>query len=273
MTARLHSINEQLLEVDHRLYRLEVEQQRQLRLITDTEGRVLELEGRLVNLEGEYVDLRTAIEQLEEETKRIRDIVYPDKTRFLRHGMYFSLFGLYADAQSLDHDSGIGGGASVQANVNKWAGVYGEISIIPLKASDISGPEGSSLTWITFPATVGIAVQLLPPQSPLSVQLSGGGGLAYSALRYYPPDFDPDLSNWEDVKTVSNLVGSGKVEIGMAPVLSNAEPTLTLGHLSFRERLEYQSPTAKSNAGRSLWYVSLGVRLRTDLPGEGLAQR
>lgn len=183
-------------------------------------------------------------------------------------GTYFSLYGVYVDATAMAGDASLGIGASVQANLTKRLGVYGEAVLIPIKATDGVAPDGSPLGWLVFPVTLGFAFNFLPPQSPLSIQLSGGGGISYSSLRYYPEDYDPELGNWTGVADVTSLVGTAKLEIGAAPVLSDFEPVLTIGYLGLLNPMDYSGGELSSNAGKELLYVSLGGRLRTNLPGQ-----
>jgi hypothetical protein len=275
MNARLRSLNQQLAQVEQRLVRLEDEQQRQWRVLFDTRGQLQTLTNEVVQLDQKIVDIEARLDStqgrvsdIDQRTQVIEGIVAPDPARYLRHGVYLSLAATYADATALQGDAAFGGSMTAQANLSRHIGVYGDFSILPISASDLAGPEGSSLEWITVPAVLGLTLNLLPPQSPLSLQFSGGGGLAYSALRYYPPDYDPELANWENMKSVSNVIGSAKVEIGAAPPLAEIEPVLTVGLLRFVQPLEYASSSAGSNAGRELWYVSLGIRSRSKLPGE-----
>lgn len=289
MDQRLEQITRRLQELERRLHALEREQQRQYRILVDLQGRIVRLEHGLYDLDGRLVQqgqridalydglhsATTSIETLQgqlaqtnEKVEAISTVVWADPHRYLRHGTYFSLFGMYADATAMAGDASFGLGASVQANLSKRIGIYGEAVIIPIKATDGVAPDGSPLEWLTFPVMVGIAFDLLPPQSPVSIQFSGGGGISYSSLRYYPDDYDPELGNWTGVKDVLSLVGTGKIEIGAAPVLSDFVPVLTIGYLGLQNPMNYSGGTMSSNAGRELLYLSLGGRLRTNLPGD-----
>jgi uncharacterized coiled-coil protein SlyX len=282
LVGRLAQLSQRLSEFEHRIYTLELQQRRQLRMLVELNGQVIALGDRLYDLEGRFAYLTERVDSIdtqvtnvagqlsrvEQRTDRLEEVVYPDPHRYLRHGTYFSLYGLYADATAMAGDANIGVGLSVQANLTKRIGVFGETAIIPLKATDGLAPDGSPLEWVIFPVTVGFALNVLPPQSPLSIQLSGGTGISYSSLRYYPEDYDPDLGNWEDVTDVASLIGTAKIEIGASPVLSDFEPVLTIGYLGFQNAMNYSNGSTSSNAGRELLYVSLGGRLRTNLPGE-----
>jgi uncharacterized coiled-coil protein SlyX len=283
MVGRLSQLNRRLGETERRIYAMEVRQQAQLRMLVELNGQVVALGNRLYDLEGRYDVLaartdslavalggtQSDVIDLQGRTEGLEEVVYPDPYRYLRFGTYFSLYGLYADATEMAGDANIGLGLSVQANLSRWLGVYGEAAIIPIQATDAMAPDSAEIEWVTFPVMLGFALNILPPQSPISLQVSGGGGIAYSSLRYYPEDYDPELGNWEDVADVASLIGSGKVEIGAAPVLSDFEPVLTIGYMGFLNPINYSDgSTASSNAGRQLLYVSLGGRLRTNLPGE-----
>ncbi len=296
MTQHLVQIERRLNELERRIHAIEVEQRRQHRVLVDLGGRIVRLENGLYDLEGRLVQevervdalyaglgsltvsvdsLQTQmtsagvrLDRVETEVQALGTIVRPDPNRYLRYGTYFSIYGLYADATGMDGDANIGGGLSVQANLNRWIGVFGEAAIIPIEATDGNAPDGSPLEWVTFPVMAGFALNILPPQSPISLQLSGGGGISYSSLRYYPEDYDPELGNWADVGDVASLTGIAKLEIGAAPVLSDFEPVLTIGYLGFQNPINYSNGTTSSNAGRELLYLSLGGRLRTNLPGD-----
>lgn len=279
IVSRLRDLNQRLGVVEQRLARLEVEQRRQWRVLFDTRSQLRTLQNDVVTLDSRLVALQTDldarvgilqtdIDATRERVRKVEDVVYPDPARFLRHGLYSSISATYADAIALPGDARLGGGITIQANVSRHIGVYGDLAALPLNATDIQGPEGSSLSWVTLPAVFGVTLNVLPPQSPLSLQFGGGAGLAYSALRYYPPDYDPEQANWQQMKSVSNVIGSAKVEIGAAPPLADAEPVLTVGYLRFIQPLAYAGAGARSDAGRDIWYVSLGLRLRSKLPGE-----
>lgn len=275
LVGRFARLSQRLGEIEQRIHTLERQQREQLRILVQLNGQVVVLGNRLYDLEGQFVELATAVNTLgtklsgiDTRVENLEDVVYQDSNRYKRFGSYFSIYGLYADATAMEGDASLGIGASVQANLSKRIGVYGEAILLPIKATDSAAPDGSPLEWLTFPVVFGLAFDFLPPQSPLSVQLSGGGGISYSSLRYYPEDYDPELGNWEDVADVTSLVGTAKIEIGAAPLLSEFQPVLTIGYLGFKNPMNYRGGELSSNAGQELFYLSLGGRLRTNLPGQ-----
>jgi hypothetical protein len=280
MGARLTQIDRQLANVETRIYALEVQQGQQHRQLVDQQGRILRLENQIGDLQGDVLDLRQhAVDQrrrtdsLSVRTTDLERIVYPDPWRYYRHGTYTQMFFFYADAGTLEQSSAMGLGISVQSNFSKWVGMYGDVAVIHLRIPESSGPAGSKIEWLTFPATVGLVGSILPPQSPISLQVSGGGGLSKSVVRYYPPDFNREDANWQDVTSISNVLLAGRIEIGLAPTLSLIEPTLGFSNLFFREPLAYHGFYAQTDKGRHIWYVSLGIRIRGNLPGDSAGSR
>lgn len=271
--VNIRDLRDDVSRIEGRLYQLELEQRQQLRMIVDNRGAIQDLRGQVVDLNGQLIrlDQRVAtvegrVESIDRRTAQVESIVYADPNRFLRHDSYLMLGLVYGNSVTLDRDAAFGLDLNYQYNFNKYVGFFADASFLSVKATDISGPEGSSLQWSSIPVSLGFTTHLLPPQSPLSLQVALGGGVAHSTLDYTPPPDDPVYQDTTLVITgVANVFGTGRIDVGIAPVLSEFEPVLSAGYVHFLEDLQYDGSQASSNAGNALWYVSLGLRMRNNL--------
>jgi hypothetical protein len=260
--------NRRLEVLDARITRVEQEQRRQLKMIVDVEGRVYRLENRLVDAEGRITNMEGRIIDLENITRVHDEILRPDPNRFLRHEAYLSGGLLYGNSPSLGGDAAVGAELAAQYNFNQYLGVFGGVSYLPLTASDVDSiPTGSSLTWDNVNAHLGATASLLSPISPVSFQLGAGGGISSSRLLFYEAGVERTSENGQELGTSSNVYMLVKAEIGVAPPAYTFEPIATVGYITFLEDVAYQGTDVSSNVGRNVWFVSLGVRVRTYLRG------
>ena len=117
--------------------------------------------------------------------------------------------------------------------------------------------------WQSYGALAGLSLNVLPPQSFVSLQLSGGGGIVQSSLSEYPEGVsisDPD--NGFELGSVSNGALFGKAELGIGPPVVGIEPFAGFGYLRFIDELAYSDDATTTNAGNELWYIALGIRFR-----------
>lgn len=265
----LRQTNLRLARIDTRLARLERDQRRQMRLLVDLQARVAAVEVRVDEHE-------TRLGRVEEQTDRngrrigeVEEIVLPDPHRYLRHEAYLSGGLLYANSPDLGSDAAIGGELSAQYNFNQFFGVFGGFSYMPLTATDTEGmPAGSSVSWDNTNLHLGTVANLLPPVSPASFQVGVGAGITSSRLLYHAPGADRSRSqNATELGSLSNLYVLLKAEAGIAPPAYGFEPVATVGYMSFLDDVAYQDDTISSDAGRSMWFVTLGVRVRQYLRG------
>lgn len=260
--------NRRLEMLDARISAVEREQRRQLKMIIDLQGRVGVIEGRLVDAEGRITTLEGRMATVEDEVERHRRIIDPDPNRYLRHEAYLSGGLLYANSPALGGEAAVGAELSAQYNFNQYLGVFAGLAYMPLTASDVdSVADGASVTWDNANLHLGATASLLNPRSPLSLQLGAGGGIASSRLMYYGQGVERTTENGQELGTSSNVYMLVKAEIGVAPPAYTFEPVATVGYMTFMEDVAYEGSEVSSNVGRSVWFVSLGVRFRQYLRG------
>jgi hypothetical protein len=268
--AYVQSTNALLARLDVRLSHLEREQRRHLRLITDLDGRVRSLGNRLVDAEGRVTDLEGRVATLEDRVDRHDAIINPDPDRFLRHEAYLSGGLLYANSPTMGGEAAVGAEVSAQYNFNQFLGVFAGLSYMPLNASDVdSVADGASMTWDNANLQLGATASLLDPRSPVSIQLGAGGGIASSRLLFYDQGVERTSENGQEMGTSSNVFLLVKAEVGAAPPAYSFEPIATVGYMTFMEDVAYHGSEVSSNMGRSVWFVSLGLRFRQYLRGTG----
>ncbi len=266
--AYVQQTNRRLEALDARISAVEREQRRQLKMIIDLQGRVGVLEGRLVDAEGRITTLEGRIAAVASEVERHRRIIEPDTNRFLRHEAYLAGGLLYANSPAMGGEAAVGGEITAQYNFNQYLGVFAGMAYMPLTASDVdSVADGTSLTWDNANVHLGATASLLNPRSPISLQLGAGGGIASSRLMYYGEGVERTSENGEELGTSSNVYMLVKAEIGVAPPAYTFEPIATVGYMTFMEDVAYTGSEVSSNVGRSVWFVSLGVRFRQYLRG------
>lgn len=266
--AYVQSTNARLAQLDARISQIEREQRRHLKMITDLDGRVQALGNRLVDAEGRVTDLEGRVAILEGQVADHDAILHPDPDRFLRHEAYLSGGLLYANSPSLGGEAAVGAELSAQYNFNQYFGVFAGMAYMPLTASDVdSVADGTSLTWDNANIHLGATASLLNPRSPVSLQLGAGGGIASSRLLFYDQGVDRTSENGQELGTSSNVYMLVKAEIGVAPPAYTFEPIATVGYMTFMEDVAYDGSEVSSNLGRSVWFVSLGVRFRQYLRG------
>jgi hypothetical protein len=264
MRRSFDQMEREIRELDQHLTELELQQSRQLKMIVDTQGRVVQLERQVVDHEGRIISLENRVGDLGQRTRALEETVNPDPNRFLRHEWTLSGSAIYANSTVLPNDASIGGQLSAQYNMSKTFGVFADLFWAPVTASDAEGFDaGSRMYWESYGVVAGLSMNLLPPQSFVSLQLSGGGGIVQSSLSEYPEGVsisDPD--GGFELGSVSNAALIGKAELGIGPPAVGIEPFAAFGYLRFIDDLAYADNETTTNAGNQLWYISLGVRLR-----------
>jgi hypothetical protein len=264
MQRSFDQIERDLRAADQRLTELELQQGRQYKMIVDMQGQVVQLERRVVNHEGRIISLERRVADVDARTRALEETVYPDPNRFLRHEWMLSGSAIYANSTVLPNDASIGGQLAAQYNMSKTFGVFADLFWAPVTASDAEGFDaGSRMYWESYGVVAGLSVSLLPPQSFVSLQLSGGGGIVQSSLSEYPEGVsisDPD--GGIELGSVSNAALIGKAELGIGPPAVGIEPFAAFGYLRFLDDLAYSDSETTTNAGNQLWYISLGLRWR-----------
>lgn len=272
--AHVQEVSRRLASLEGRLAHVERQQGEQYRMIVDLQRRVTITEGRIASLEGRVDNAQRNIDSL-------NAAVFVDPNRFLRHDAYLSGAVLYANSPALGGEAAIGGEIGGQYNFNEYLGVFGGLAYMPLTAADVdSMPVGSTLTWDNLNIHLGGVASILDPRSPVSLQLSAGGGIANSRLVFYEAGVERTSENGEELGHSSNVYMIVKGEIGVAPPAYTFEPVIAVGYMAFLEDVAYESPALSSNVGRSVWVVTLGVRMRHLVRGgprrdilEGAARR
>ncbi|HEY0026179.1 MAG TPA: hypothetical protein VGB24_25030 [Longimicrobium sp.] len=254
--AHVRETDRRLAAVESRIARLEQQQREQYRMIVDLQRRVTVTEGRIVSLEGR-------VDRIERNVDSLNAAVFVDPNRFLRHDAYLLGALLYANSPALGDEAAIGGELGGQYNFNQYLGVFGGLAYMPLSAADVdSMPAGSAVTWDNLNLHLGAVASLLDPRSPVSFQVGAGGGIASSRLLFYDAGVERTTENAEELGRSSNVYMLVKGEIGVAPPAYTFEPVATVGYITFLEDVAYSSPEVTSNVGRSVWFVSLGLRMR-----------
>jgi hypothetical protein len=264
MQRSFAQMEQELRDLDQRVTEVELQQNRQLKMIVDTQGRVVQLERQIVNHEGRIVWLENRVRDHDDRIDDLETIVKPDPNRFLRHEWTVSGSAIYANSPVLPNDASIGGRVSAQYNMSKTFGVFADLFYAPISASDAEGfADGSRMYWQSYGALAGLSLNVLPPQSFVSLQLSGGGGIVQSSLSEYPEGVsigDPD--GGFELGSVSNGALFGKAELGIGPPVAGIEPFAGFGYLRFIDDLAYSDDATTTNAGNQLWYIALGIRFR-----------
>ncbi|CAA9308520.1 MAG: hypothetical protein AVDCRST_MAG68-1056 [uncultured Gemmatimonadetes bacterium] len=255
MQAELSGMQRRIDVLDRRISALEQEQKRQMRVLVNHEGRIQRLESVVANHDGRLT--------------RVEDIVYPDSNRYLRHDAYLAAGMLYANSAKLGNDAAVGFEVTGQYNFSQYFGAFGGAQIAPLKASDVEGmPSGSAVSWEGFNAHLGGVVSMAPPRQPVSLQIGLGGGISQTKLLYFAPGTDRTQSEYADeLGSSSNVYMLLKADLGVAPPAFEFEPVVSVGYMTFFEDMTYTDDAISSNAGRALWYASVGLRWRAYLRG------
>lgn len=259
----LRDLADRLEQFDARLFRLELEQQRQLRMIIDDQGRTLRLEGQVVDLEGQVVTLGGRVAALERE-------VFPDPRRFLRHESYLSFELLYASPGEPSKSGEIGVGVNYQYNITKLLGLSGSGFLLPMYAETIVNPDPApepgilDLYWTNFAAAGGPVVNVLPAQSAVSLQL--GGSLVFM-LSYLAATGAGEgfwfSEHWErDTRTIPNFGTHLNARLGFAPPAYQVEGVISAGVIDLFKDLHTVTITSARVRQPQLWYVGAAVRFR-----------
>jgi len=267
-TQYMRQTDARLAQLDERITLVEREQRRHLKMIVDLQGRVQRLENRLVDAEGNITDLQGQMIVLRGRVDEHDIILRPDPDRFLRHEAYLAGSLLYANSPELGGEAAIGGEITAQYNFDQYFGIFGGLAYMPLTAADVdSVADGASVTWDNINLHLGATASLLNPRSPVSLQLGAGGGIASSRLMFYDQGVERTSENGEELGTSSNVYMLVKAEIGIAPPAYTFEPIATFGYMTFMEDVAYAGSGVSSNMGRSVWFMSLGLRFRQYLRG------
>lgn len=255
MQTQLNEMRRRIDALERRITVLEREQRRQMRVLVDHEARIIRLEERVAG-QGRRI-------------RRVEDVVFPDSNRFLRHDAYLMAGILYANSAKLGNDAAVGFEAAGQYNFDQFFGVFGGVQLAPLRASDVQGmPVGSSVSWEGLNAHLGAAANLMRPRQPVSLQIGAGGGISQTKLLYFAPGTSRDDSeSAEELGTSSNIYMLVKADVGVAPPAFEFEPVMSFGYMTFFEDMTYTDDVVSSNAGRGMWYVSVGLRWRAYLRG------
>jgi len=255
MQSALNAMSARIDGLDRRISAIEREQGRQMRVLVDHEGRIQRLERETAD-QGRRIG-------------RVEDVVFPDSNRYLRHDAYVAAGILYANSAKLGNDAAVGFEVTGQYNFNQYFGAFGGAQIAPLKASDVEGmPSGSAVSWEGFNAHLGGVVNMAPPRQPVSLQIGLGGGIAQTKLLYFAPGADRTQSEYADeLGSSSNVYMLLKADLGVAPPAFEFEPVVSVGYMTFFEDMTYTDDLVSSNAGRGLWYASVGLRWRAYLRG------
>lgn len=266
--AYVRQTERRLAAIEGRLVQIERQQRVQLRMIVDLDRRVALVEGRLARAETQIIRLQDDVAIIRTDVDSLQEAVFPNEDRFLRHEAYLAGGLLYANSPSLGGEAAVGGEITAQYNFNEFLGVFAGLAYMPLTAADIdSVSDGSSVTWDNANVHLGAVASVLGPRNPVSVQLGAGAGIASSRLMFYPAGVERTSENGQELGTSSNVYMLVKAEVGVAPPAYSFEPIATFGYIAFMDDVAYEGSEVSSNVGRSLWFVSLGVRFRQYLRG------
>jgi uncharacterized coiled-coil protein SlyX len=251
-------VRTELAAMDGRLRQIEAEQGRQVRTLVDMQGQINALQNDVAQQRQELGDVRNRVSDVE-------SVVYADPSRWLRNGWAFSGSALYGNSMQLPNSARIGMNTELQYNFNKHLGFFTDVFWSPLNASDThySSSTNSRVLWQSVGGTLGLMINALPPQSPISFQLEGGGGVVYSSLAEFSDG--TDLFDWghsNPLGSVSNVAGIAKAELGLAPTASRVEPFVSAAYIRTLDDIAISNSTVTSNAGNTIWYATLGIRLR-----------
>lgn len=259
--AHVRATDQRFAAVEAQIRDLEARQRSQLLMIVDLDRRVALVEGRLANAERRIMAVEDRVTALE-------IVVNPDPNRFLRHEAYLSGAVLYANSPSLGGDAAIGGELTAQYNFDQYFGVFAGLALMPLTAADAAGiEEGASLVWNNLNAHLGGTASLLSPRSPAGLQLGAGVGIASSTLLYHAPGVERTVENGQEIGSTSNVYMLLRGELGVAPSQYTFEPVISFGYMTFLDDVAYSGEHLSSNVGKSVWYVTLGLRFRQYLRG------
>lgn len=272
MHRSITELEREVVRLDERISQVELAQRRQMRQIVDMQGQIVDLQRTLVLHDGRIVQLEQRTAALEQTTRKhdkqigdLERVVYPDPNRYLRHEWIVSGAALYANSPTLNNDAKIGGELTAQYNLSKHFGVFANLLWAPISASDAEGfPSDSRVYWESVGVGLGASVNFLPPQSYVSLQVGGGGGIFSNSLSEYPNG--ASISETEaavPLGEVSNAALIGKADLGISPPAVGLEPFASFTYVRFLDNLVYQDDVTSTDAGNALWYVSLGLRLRT----------
>lgn len=279
--THVSQINAQLEQFEARLSRVERRLDVQAGDIAQLQREQEQTHGRLSRVEEGLGQADSRISQVEQglgetqaRTRRLEETVYPDPDRWLRHETFLSFNFLYTHSPELGNGGSLGTEIGLQYNFNQHIGAFGALVVTSIDASDVRGmPTGSAVSWSSLNLQAGPALNLLPPSSPVSLQLGAGVGVAGNRLSYYAPGVDrSDVEAAKELGRSSSAYGLLKAEVGIAPPAGVFEPVASFTYMTFLSDIAYQDGLIQSNVGRTLWSVCLGFRLRLYMRAQQGAQ-
>jgi len=269
---RIDTMEQQIKQLNRRIYELEVQQQRQLRRIVDNEGRIVRLENEILGLNGRIQSVEgrvSAVERRQDRTdRRVQNL--EDRVFFERAPLYVSGGINYISSMNFTSGQHVGLDFSLQFNPNNHVGVIIGYDYSPMEAPDASrftdpqGNEfalnpGAAVSWQTHYAYAGFNVELLPPYSPISLQAGANGGLLIGTLEGHTNRdifFPTGAASFDKVTTPAGALRAefafGKPIWFIVPYFSG----------SYRVLYQELSDQQLSNAGKHFWGGSIGLRIR-----------
>jgi hypothetical protein len=264
LEEELRDLQRRLEGLDQRIVELEVEQRRQLRLIVDLSGEVVILRDQLIDHEGRILVVEGLVTDMDQRVTNLESVVLPDPNRFLRHDRYYTFELFMAQAADGPPSNELGGALGGQYNFNRWLGVTGTVLWAPHYTSTTAGPRPEDRYWSIWGFLLGGTLHLLPPQSPVSMQLGVQAGLSSSRLVSVPLGASALSSPSSVTRRVMNLAVAPRVEIGVAPPAYGLEAIISGGVVGLSDALYSVDHFEATVPEPRMWYAGLGIRIRTN---------
>lgn len=280
---RLDYYEDQLSQIDKKLFELELRQrqmglkvEKNRRMIADNEGRILELQDLLVNhkqqivsLEGRIIEAEGRLDRLDERVDDIEIILNRERGRYDKHLLYLGGSFVYANPKNLAISPTLGGKFDLQYNVNQFFSIFTTITgtYYRVPSEDIylndERKYNYDFIWDNYAGFLGGSFGIIPPKKTLSLALGGGIGISMHRLVAVPESSTLyDRSRYDEVTMNTNVAFMAQLDVGLSPHLYSIEPYMSIGITKMLNDISYQSENINSNLGSDFWQLTLGVRYR-----------
>ncbi len=215
---RVDAIDRRLAAAEQAIYRLEQQQQEQLRMIVDLQMQQELTNRRVTAIEGQLVTLQGQVDQNTRDIAANRERIERESGRYTRHAASVAAAGYYSNYAQAGSAGGLGGGVTVNYNFTERFGMFATLAALPVESGAYATYDDE--VWDTFGLFVGGLVNVLPPQFA-SLRLKVGAGVVHHLLSVSDPA-DP-FSREETIDGDTNAALLADAEFGFSPPLFPVE--------------------------------------------------